>query len=135
MSGYRTAPRPGCFAVKGAGGSCARCEALIEGSQVPRTLSLDIFVYFVLSLGSGLARDGLIPSTAPLASSEEKVNAEGLTAPPLTATLSETLQARQEIEKLPGERNAFLCAVLQNPTVLREVLCGVRFYVVLGFMA
>lgn len=120
---------------EGAGGSCSQREALLESSQVPRTLSLDIFLFIFLSLGSGLARDGLVHSTAPLASSEEKVNAEGLAASPLTVTLSEMLQARQEIEKLPGERNAFLCAVLQNSLGLQEVLCGVGFDSVLGFMA
>lgn len=82
-----------------------------------------------------MARDGLVHSTAPLASSEEKVNAEGLAASPLTVTLSEMLQARQEIEKLPGERNAFLCAVLQNSLGHQEVLCSVGFDSVLGFMA
>lgn len=101
--------QPVCFAVKGAGGGCCWCEALIELSQAPRMLSLDYFfcwpfgVCFVLSLGSGLSHDSLIHSIAPLALPEEQFNAEVFTAPPVTATVNQMSQARQEIEKLPGE--------------------------------
>ena len=104
-----TVSQPVCFAVKGVGGG-SWCAALLEGSQAPRMLSLDIFFFpkkqfgvcFVLSLGSGLSHDSLIHSIAPLALSEEQVNAEVFTAPPLAVTVNQMLQARQEIEKLLG---------------------------------
>lgn len=114
--------RPLCLAVKGVGGG-SWCEALFEGSRAPRTLFListpRCLLGFVWSLGSGLSHDCLSHSAVPRALSEEQVNAEDFTAPPLTATVNQMLQARQEIEKLPGEQNTFLCVTYQILNALK----------------